>query len=63
MDWIPCPCCRRLCHRQTERCDDCGCPVRMIAEKRRRLARAAVVAAVVLFLVLLANSVYWATKL
>lgn len=63
MDWIPCPRCRRLRHRQTERCEDCGCPVRQIDERRRRLARTAVIVAAVLFLLLLANSIYWATKL
>jgi len=63
MDLIPCPRCRQLCHRLTERCEKCGCPVRLIAEKRRRQARAAVIAVVILFLLLLANSIYWATKL
>jgi uncharacterized paraquat-inducible protein A len=63
MDWIPCPRCRRLVLRQAERCEDCGCPVRQIDERRRRLAKAAIVTGAVLFLLLLANSIYWATKL
>ena len=63
MDWIPCPRCRRIVRRQSEQCEGCGCPVRLIDERRRRLARTAVIAAAVLFLLLLANSIYWATKL
>ena len=63
MEVIPCPRCRQLCQRQTERCETCGCPVRLIVEKRRRLATVAIVTVVILFLLLLANSIYWATKL
>lgn len=63
MELIPCPRCRVLCSPQTERCERCGCAVRAVVERQRKLVRRAVVVAVILFLLLLANSLYWATKL